>query len=113
MKNYFCTLCAFTILLVGCSSVQEKTNEQSANGREATSTPCEETSSINRETAILIAKGDAIEDYTLSVYNIIADEQPDTWRIVFRLKDPGVLGGGPDYLIDKKTGKILNATYYK
>jgi hypothetical protein len=77
-----------------------------------TPTPCKE-AAIEKETAILIAKGDAIENYTLSAYNIIAEEQPGGWRIVFELKDPGVKGGGPDYLIDKKTGKILHATYNK
>lgn len=112
MKKYFCLACALLLLLVSCDGTQEKTKEQSANDSAAASTPCKETA-ISKETAILIAKGDAVEEYTLSVYDIIADEKPEAWRIVFKLKEAGVYGGGPDYLIDKKTGKILNATYYK
>lgn len=112
MKRCFYLLCAFTMLLVGCSGAQNKTKGQFENGRTQASPLCEK-GAISRQTAILIAKGDAVENYTLSVYDIICDEQPEAWRIVFKLKDPGVHGGGPDYLIDKNTGKILNATYYK
>jgi hypothetical protein len=106
MRRYFLFLCILAVLSLSCRGLENKSKVQS------TSCPCKETP-ISRETAILIAKGDAIENYTVSSYEIIADEQPGGWRIIFKLKDPGVTGGGPDYLIDKQTGKILHATYAK
>jgi hypothetical protein len=105
MKLLFCVLCIGMTLLMSCSSTRKASQEQ-ANA------PCMETT-IGKETAVLIAKGDAIQSYTLSDYNIIVQEQPKAWRVVFALKDPSWIGGGPDYLIDKKTGNILNATYNK
>ena len=110
MKRIFALSYAL-VFLASCGHGREIPRGQSATPAEL-SGPCKE-SVISKETAVLIAKGDAVENYTLSVYDIIAEEKPDGWRIVFKLKDPGVRGGGPDYLIDKKTGKILKATYYK
>ncbi len=110
MKAYFCLLCAL-LFLANCAG-RGKSIEQTTNP-EKTGTPCQETV-ISKETAILIAKGDALREYNkLSDYDITVEDQPNAWRIVFKLKDPGMVGGGPDYLIDKKTGKILKAAYYK
>lgn len=99
---------ALVIFLANCGG---STKTEQGISRD-TGTPCKETA-ITKETAILIARGDAVDNYAVKIYDIIAEEQSDGWRIVFKLKDPGVHGAGPDYLIDKKTGKILNATYYK
>lgn len=104
MKLLFYVLCISVMLLMSCG--MQKESQERAN------TPCMETT-ISRETAVLIAKGDAIQSYTLSDYNIIVHEQPKAWRVVFDLKNPAWTGGGPDYLIDKKTGNVLNATYNK
>ena len=106
MKILFCAICAGTLLLTSCGGVQEAAHKPSSPA------PSGE-AAINRETAVRIAKEDARQAYTLKDYNIGIYEQPKTWRVVFKLRDPGLDGGGPDYLIDKKTGKILNATYNK
>ena len=108
MKVYFCLLCTL-VLFANCG--RQRTIEQTRIP-ERTSTPCQETV-ITKETAILIAKGDACQDYKLSIYDIAVDERPDAWKVVFKLIDPGVFGGGPEYLIEKKTGKILKAAYFK
>jgi hypothetical protein len=106
MKILFYVVCACALLLTACGRGQEEAHRRSSP------LPCVQ-AAISKETAILIAKGDASQAYTLSAYNISTYEQPTTWRVVFDLREPGVDGGGPDYLIDKETGKILNATYYK
>jgi len=108
MKTYLCLL-SVLLVLVNCG--RRQTMEQTASPVK-TSTPCQETV-ITKETATLIAKGDAVDNYQLSDYDITVEERPESWRIVFKLKDPGLVGGGPDYLIEKKTGKILKANYYK
>lgn len=107
MKICFYLLCV-PLLLANCGGLG--TIEQTASPQ-STGTPCKE--AVTKETAILIARGDAVDNYKLSDYNITVEDQPDAWRVVFKLKDPGMVGGGPDYLIDKKTGKILKAAYYK
>jgi hypothetical protein len=106
MEKCLYLLCGLAMLTVSCG-VGDRRNELSAN-----QPPCKEVT-IDKETAIRIAKGDAVDNYKVSIYDIIAEEQSDGWRIVFKLTDPGLRGGGPDYLVDKKTGKILNATYNK
>ena len=68
---------------------------------------------ISTDTAILIAKGDAAENYTLDRYDITVTDEPEGWRIVFKLKNTHAFGGGPEYLVDKTTGKILKAKYEK
>jgi hypothetical protein len=102
----FYVLCACALLLTACGGGQEE--EQ----RRSSPSPCVQ-ATISKETAVFIAKGDAVDGYTLSDYNIVVQEQPKAWRVVFELKNPAWTGGGPDYLIDKETGKILNATYNK
>jgi hypothetical protein len=111
MEKFLCLLCGLAMISVSCG-VGDRRNELSANRPQETGTPCKEVT-IDKETAIRIAKGDAVDNYKVSIYDIIAEEQSDGWRIVFKLTDPGLRGGGPDYLVDKKTGKILNATYNK
>jgi hypothetical protein len=103
MKILNYALFSCLVLLLGCGTSKE---------RSSSTTPCVE-AAISKETAILIAKGDAIQAYTITDYTIIAKEQPKAWRITFELKDPGRTGAGPDYIIEKQTGKILNATYNK
>lgn len=106
MKTLNYLSCVLTLLLTSCSGTQTEIGERSRP------LPCAETA-VSKETAVLIAKGDASQAYTLSAYDIRTYEQSTAWRVVFELKEPGVDGGGPDYLIDKETGKILSATYYK
>ena len=112
MKNYLFLLFAVAMLFANCGDPQSSRSESSVNRPVSAATPCNQTT-IDRETAIRIAKGDAVDNYKVSIYDIAAEERSDGWRIVFKLKNPDLTGGGPDYLIDKKTGRILNATYNK
>lgn len=100
------SLCLMLFIQLDCTSPQSaKPNELKGTSSEM--------SGISRETAILIAKGDSCGNYDFESLNILISEEPNAWRLVFELKDKSLDGGGPSYLIEKKTGKILQASYAK
>ena len=67
---------------------------------------------ISRDVAISISKRDALQSYgTIDGYDLVVVEQEDSWRIKFELKDKSLNGGGPAYVIDKRTGKIISKQY--
>jgi hypothetical protein len=56
---------------------------------------------ISRERAIAIARRDAISKYkSVREFNIVPCEQVVFWRVIFD-------GGGPEYIIDKLSGRII------
>jgi len=64
--------------------------------------------------AIDISNEDAVKAYqSLESYNVIACELTRVWRVVYELKETGLVGGGPEYLIDKETGNIIDKKYYQ
>lgn len=64
---------------------------------------------VGAKEALAIAKKDAAEDYEpLDEYKITVSEDERVWRVVFEPKDPRAYGGGPEYIIDKRTGEILH-----
>lgn len=68
---------------------------------------------ITKEHAIEIAKKDAIIAYkNLESFEIVVSESKKKWYIQFQL-EKGLDGGGPEYVISKKTGKILKKTYWQ
>jgi len=67
---------------------------------------------ISREAALKIARRDAKkESVPLVGYEVVALEEASAWRVVFRLKDKRLNGGGPKYLINKATGEIVERKY--
>ncbi|HVF51361.1 MAG TPA: hypothetical protein VNA19_14845 [Pyrinomonadaceae bacterium] len=69
---------------------------------------------LSRDEIINISNRDTIEAYqSLEPYNVITCELAETWLVVYELKDTGLVGGGPQYFIDKKTGDILSKIYYQ
>lgn len=63
---------------------------------------------VEKSEAIQIAQNNAKQFLkSLDGYNIFVLEESYAWRIVFEPKHDG---GGPTYIIDKQTGKILSAT---
>ncbi len=65
--------------------------------------------SITKERAIKIANENASRFYhDLSVYKIDIKMDEDKWIINYLLKDPGMVGGGPNYAISAKTGEIVS-----
>jgi len=68
---------------------------------------------IIKEQAIEIAKKDAIIAYKdIKSFEIVVSESKKKWYIKFQL-EKGLDGGGPEYVISKKTGKILKKTYWQ
>ena len=47
----------------------------------------------------------------LSIYRIRLALEHDGWHIDYELKEPGVKGGGPHYVIDAGTGVIVSRRY--
>lgn len=69
--------------------------------------------STDKDTAIAITKKDAGVVYgSLKPFDLTVCELTNVWRIIFAPKE-GLLGGGPEYVVDKKTGKILSKKYYQ
>jgi hypothetical protein len=68
--------------------------------------------SLTGDRALAIAQADAVRVYRdLSLYRIQLSLEDDGWHVDYNLKDPGLKGGGPHYLIDAQTGAILSKRY--
>jgi hypothetical protein len=108
MKKIILFVPIVLLCLIGChrAAVESKRPLETLNAM--TTEP-----GISQDTAILIAKGDSCGNYAFEKYDIHVYDEQTAWHLVFELKDSGVHGGGPDYLIEKRTGKILHVTYYK
>jgi len=46
-------------------------------------------------------------------YEVAAFDEGVFWHVAFELKGEVIAGGGPDYLINKETGKIVEKRYYQ
>jgi hypothetical protein len=67
---------------------------------------------VSSDQALKIARLDAEQAYRdLTPYRISLALEDDGWHIDYQLKDPGLNGGGPHYLIDPSTGAILSKRY--
>jgi hypothetical protein len=63
---------------------------------------------ISKEAALEIARREAKKDSErLGDYEPAALEEASAWRVVFKLKDKRLNGGGPKYRINKVTGEIV------
>ena len=68
---------------------------------------------IDKDAAVAIATKDALAVYrSLAPYDLVVCELTKVWVVVFSLKE-GLDGGGPEYVIDKGTGQILDKKYYQ
>lgn len=47
----------------------------------------------------------------LSGYRISMTLEPDGWHVDYELKDPNLNGGGPHFVIDGTTGRIVIKRY--
>ncbi|MCA1618126.1 MAG: hypothetical protein LC795_02185 [Acidobacteria bacterium] len=66
---------------------------------------------IDKKAAIRITDADAESVYSsVDRFKKTACELPAVWRIIYELGD-GASGGGPDYVVDKRTGAILYKKY--
>jgi hypothetical protein len=69
-------------------------------------------SEIDREAALAIAADDARAVYgDLDPYDVKIAFADGTWRVDYELRDPGVQGGGPHYVISAASGEILDRLY--
>lgn len=72
------------------------------------------TMNISQDKALAIAEADAKVAYRdLSIYKVACKLEDDKWKVEYLLKDENSLGGGPHYVIDAKTGAILEKRYYQ
>ena len=61
-----------------------------------------------------IAQRDAEGAYQdLSEFRITLVLKPDGWHVDYELTEPYVAGGGPHYVIDPATGRIIEKKYYQ
>jgi len=64
------------------------------------------------EQALDTARLDAEKAYRdLSGFRVLISLGPDGWHVDYDLKDPQMNGGGPHYVIDPATGRILSKRY--
>lgn len=67
---------------------------------------------VTREEAIATAYEDAAQAYRdMGDYEPVASRSGGNWLVEFRLKDPGLVGGGATYTIDGASGEILHKVY--
>jgi hypothetical protein len=68
--------------------------------------------SLSVAEVLRIAQQDAQGVYPdLSGFKITLTPAPDGWHVDYDLTDPLSAGGGPHYVIDPHTGKILSRRY--
>lgn len=68
---------------------------------------------ISKEAAIAATKSDAEHAYGSVVkYDVIGCELANSWRVIYDLREDTV-GGGPEYVVDKWSGKIIHKRYYQ
>jgi hypothetical protein len=132
MRLHFIVIGALVLSSVGCGSqggaqgLNTNEGQTAANRRqEGDKTDANKTPDVEKKTdagkapdagkqidakkALAIARKDALEDFeTLDGYKITVSEDERGWHVVFGPKDPRAHGGGPEYLIDKRTGEILH-----
>jgi hypothetical protein len=71
------------------------------------------TAKIDRIEAIAIAKKDGKKAYgSLLKYRVTVCELSSVWVVAFSPR-PELDGGGPEYVIDKRRGNILDKKYYQ
>lgn len=71
------------------------------------------TSEINKTQAIAIAKKDGVKAYgSLEHYRVTVCELSKAWAVIYS-PARGSNGGGPEYVIDKRDGRILDRKYYQ
>ncbi|HEX8501384.1 MAG TPA: hypothetical protein VF659_12450 [Pyrinomonadaceae bacterium] len=69
--------------------------------------------SLSREEAIALAKEDALKTFgPLTELGVDACELIGAWYVAFYFKEPLTRGGPPLYIIDKKTGRIIENRFY-
>ena len=67
---------------------------------------------LTSDQALAIARLDAERAYRdLSAYRISITLEGDGWHIDYELKEAGVNGGGPHYVIEPATGTIVSKRY--
>jgi len=67
---------------------------------------------LSCDQALKVASQDAEEVYRdLSGFSIRTAEERDGWHVDYELKGERARGGGPHYIIDPVTGKILTVRY--
>ena len=63
---------------------------------------------ITSDQALQIARLNAEAAYRdLSAFRIVLVLEEDGWHIDYELKDAALNGGGPPYLVDRRSGAIL------
>ena len=69
-------------------------------------------SPLPAEQVLAVAQADAVTAYRdLSPYRIELVLEDDGWHVDYQLKDRRLKGGGPHYVIDAHTGRILAKRY--
>lgn len=83
----------------------------SPTSRSKSETVPRESDGITKEQALDIAKRDAVLAIgSLSKHDLTVCELSRAWLIVYSPKE-GLSGGGPEYVVDKNTGKFLDRRY--
>ncbi|MFC1603743.1 hypothetical protein ACFL5F_01830 [Planctomycetota bacterium] len=67
---------------------------------------------IDKERVLEIAREHAAQAYRdLSVYEVTARLEGDTWYIDYEFRDKNIDGGGPHYVISAESGEILSCRF--
>jgi hypothetical protein len=118
--------CLCAALCAACGQAQEKTRESGAaapkveaasvrnDAAKTVETPFvpHDGANVDKEAALSIAREDAVKVYgSLERFDVYTLETKRMWYVIFELKDERLNGGGPQYVISKRTGMILDKKY--
>ncbi|MCB0397538.1 MAG: hypothetical protein KDD36_12850 [Flavobacteriales bacterium] len=68
--------------------------------------------SITREEAMALARQWASQVYhDLTPYEIETTLKDGNWHVDYELKDPGMVGGGPHFVISASTGELISSRF--
>jgi hypothetical protein len=92
-----------------CPGISRITSWEQSAGHLENQHHSRKASLISEKDAIQIATKDATKLWTtLDMFEMTVTELPGSWRVEFELRNKRLNGGGPSYVIDKETGKILS-----
>ena len=100
------------VILFSCNSISTEMVEKEKDSSITVQGIQNNSGLIDKETALKIAEENALLAYRdISIYDISAELKEDKWFVDYTLSNPEMLGGGPHYVINAKTGEILSFRY--
>lgn len=108
-KILFLVSLLILIILIGVYLGENKSKQNKILNNMRTKS---EADTITKAEALKIANENAAQYYNdLTIYEIEVKYEKGSWHVDYILNDPGMVGGGPHYVISAFTGKIESSRF--